>query len=79
MKHKTVKEMADRKLDHLANLIRAKRKEIGMTQVTLAKYSGVSERYIVMLEGRKRKGMSVQTLNRVLQCLDIKWAELDML
>ncbi len=71
--------MADRKLDHLANLIRAKRKEIGMTQVTLAKYSGVSERYIVMLEGRKRKGMSVQTLNRVLQCLDIKWAELDML
>ena len=41
-------------MDTIATFVRAKRKEVGLTQETLALYAGVSAKFVVELEAGKK-------------------------
>lgn len=58
----------------LANEIKAKRKELGLTQETLALYAGVSPKFIVELES----GKETVRLDKVLAVLRVFDATLTM-
>lgn len=56
-------------MDTIATFVRAKRKEVGLTQETLALYAGVSAKFIVELEAGK-KTLRLDKVTDVLSVFD---------
>ena len=64
---------------NIAALIKERRENLQISQELLAQMTGVSREYISRIERRKRKGMTVGVLSRILKALKLPWAELDHL
>jgi transcriptional regulator with XRE-family HTH domain len=52
--------------------IRAKRLELGISQVELAKVSGYSRIYVLKLENGQVKSPGVQALEKIVHCLGME-------
>lgn len=63
----------------LGQFIRMKRAEKGMTEVELAKKTGLSQSYLSQLEGGSRKAPSHEILRKLAEALEVSVAELETL
>jgi XRE family transcriptional regulator, master regulator for biofilm formation len=52
------------------------REDKGLTQVQLAKKTGVTQEYIAMIESGVRKNPTIDVLKRLAKSLDVKVADL---
>ena len=63
----------------MGQFIRMKRAEKGMTEVELAKKTGLSQSYLSQLEGGSRKAPSHEILRKLAEALEVSVAELETL
>jgi len=74
-----IKRSREEMLNKVANFIKTRRTELGISQDLLSEMSGVERAYISRLERGKKPGFTFGIIIKLFKALNIKWAELDKL
>lgn len=74
-----IKESETELVEKVAQLIKSRREELGVSQVMLSKLSGVDRAYISRLERGMKPGFTFGIIAKLFTALQIKFAEIDSL